>query len=70
MSNVPDFACRWLISHANVVVGWIFNVTYSVGLVYCSSWLVVNVAPEAAGAGVSEVMAYLNGIFMPKASAI
>lgn len=27
---------------------------------------VVNVAPEAGGAGVAEVMAYLNGCFMPK----
>lgn len=39
---------------------------FSLGLVYGSTWLVVNVAPEAGGAGVSEVMAYLNGVFIPK----
>lgn len=30
---------------------------------------VVNVAPEAGGAGVAEVTAYLNGCFMPKVGA-
>jgi hypothetical protein len=45
-----------------------FNITFSLALVYASTWLVVNLAPEAAGAGVSEIMAYLNGCFMPKAS--
>ena len=60
--------CRWLLSHTHVVVGWLFNISFSLGLVYCSTWLVVHVAPEAGGAGVAEVMAYLNGCFMPKAS--
>lgn len=57
---------RWLLAHTNVFVGWLFNVTYSLGLVFASTWLVVNKAPEAAGAGVAEVMAYLNGCFMSK----
>ena len=57
---------RWLLSHTHVVVGWLFNIAFSLGLVYCSTWLVVHVAPEAGGAGVAEVMAYLNGCFMPK----
>jgi len=42
-----------------------FNVSFSLALVYGSTWLVVHVAPEAAGAGVSEVMAYLNGCDIP-----
>lgn len=52
---------RWLLGHTHIILGWMFNVTYSLGLVYASTWLVVNIAPEAGGAGVSEVMAYLNG---------
>lgn len=56
----------WLLSHTHVTVGWLFNITFSLALVYASTWLVVNVAPEAGGAGVAEVMAYLNGCFMPK----
>lgn len=86
-----------------------FNITFSLALVYVSTWLVVNVAPEvgahccaaaglccggggegcggcssqtfskmlpclaaqpqAGGAGVAEVMAYLNGCFIPKVGA-
>lgn len=57
---------RWLLSHTHVVVGWLFNISFSLALVYTSTWLVVNVAPEAAGAGVAEVTAYLNGCFVPK----
>lgn len=56
---------RWLLAHTNVVFGWLFNVSFSLGLVYASTWLVVNVAPEAAGGGVAEVTAYLNGCFIP-----
>ena len=56
---------RWLLGHAHISIGWAFNVSYSLMLVYASTWLVVNIAPEAAGAGVAEVMAYLNGCSMP-----
>jgi H+/Cl- antiporter ClcA len=47
-----------------------FNITFSLALVYTSTWLVVNVAPEAGGAGVAEVTAYLNGCFLPKVSCL
>uniref|UniRef100_A0A1D2A2N7 Chloride channel protein n=1 Tax=Auxenochlorella protothecoides TaxID=3075 RepID=A0A1D2A2N7_AUXPR len=57
---------RWLLTHTHVILSWIFNLSYSLGLVYCSTWLVVNIAPEAAGAGVAEVSAYLNGCNIPK----
>ena len=56
---------RWLLGHAHISVGWLFNVSYSLVLVYAATWLVVNIAPEASGAGVAEVMAYLNGCSMP-----
>lgn len=58
--------CRWLIAHANLFVAWLFNVLYSSALVYLSTWTVVNIAPQAAGAGVAEVTAYLNGCNLPK----
>lgn len=57
---------RWLLTHTHVIVSWVFNLSYSLGLVFCSTWLVVNIAPEAAGAGVAEVSAYLNGCSIPK----
>ena len=40
----------WLLAHTHVVVGWMFNITFSLALVYASTWLVVNVAPEVGGA--------------------
>lgn len=33
-------ACSWLLSHTHVVVGWMFNITFSLALVYTSTWLV------------------------------
>lgn len=59
---------RWLIAHAGLFTAWLFNVIYSTALVYLSTWVVVNVAPEAGGAGVAEVTAYLNGCNLPKVS--
>lgn len=55
--------------HANLFVAWMFNVLYSSALVYLSTWTVVNIAPQAGGAGVAEVTAYLNGCNLPKARA-
>lgn len=55
---------RWLLAHTHITIGWMFNMIYSLALVYASTWLVVNIAPQAAGAGVAEVMAYLNGCNM------
>lgn len=30
----------WLLSHTHVIVGWVFNITFSLALVYASTWLV------------------------------
>ena len=54
--------------HANIGVAWLFNMVYSLALVFGSTWMVVNWAPQAAGAGVAEVMAYLNGCMLPHVS--
>ena len=60
--------CRWLILHANLGVAWLFNMVYSLVLVFLATWTVVTIAPQAAGAGVAEVTAYLNGCNLPKVS--
>jgi chloride channel 7 len=57
---------RWLILHGNMFVAWLFNATLAVSLAALASALVVGVAPAAAGSGVPEVMAYLNGVAMPR----
>ena len=64
-SFIKYHGTRWLLAHTHVILGWMFNVSFSLALVYGSTWLVVNIAPEAGGAGVSEVMAYLNGCDLP-----
>jgi len=57
---------RWLILHTNMVVAWLFNTTASLALVAASSAACLHYAPAAIGSGVPEVMAYLNGVMMPK----
>ena len=66
MSAFVESSCRWLIRHTNLFVAWLFNVVYSLALVFISTWSVVTIAPQAGGAGVAEVMAYLNGCQLPK----
>ncbi len=58
--------CRFLILHTNLFCAWMFNMAYSCALVLLSTWCVVTKAPQAGGAGVAEVMAYLNGCQIPK----
>ncbi|KAK9804251.1 hypothetical protein WJX72_003440 [[Myrmecia] bisecta] len=65
-ANVKYVTVRWLLAHTNLFVAWLFNMVYSLALVFASTWAVVMWAPQAAGAGVAEVMAYLNGCSLPK----
>lgn len=57
---------RWLLLHTNLFVAWLFNSVISLLLVAGSSALVVGMAPAAVSSGVPEVMAYLNGVLLPK----
>ena len=57
---------RYIIAK-NVGLAWLFNVTYSLALVAISAASVLWLCPAAAGSGVPEVMAYLNGCSLPKA---
>lgn len=61
---------RFLIQHTNLFVAWLFNLIYSMALVFVSTWCVVFKAPQAAGAGVAEVMAFLNGCQLPRVSSL
>ena len=60
-------AVTWLLARAGLGAAWAFSLAFSVALAAAAAWPVVAVAPQAAGAGVAEVMAYLNGCAMPKA---
>lgn len=46
----------------NIVWGWVFFTAVSTALAFIAATLVVNVAPEAVGPGVTELMSYLNGV--------
>ena len=59
---------RYIISK-NVGLAWLFNVSYSLALVAISAGSVLWICPAAAGSGVPEVMAYLNGCHIPKVRA-
>jgi MFS family permease len=44
----------------------LLGVLWSAALAAAAAWPVYAIAPQAAGAGVAEVMAYLNGCVVPK----
>jgi len=56
---------RYIIAQ-NVGLAWLFNVSFSLLLVGISAASVLWISPAAAGSGVPEVMAYLNGCSIPK----
>ena len=57
---------RTLLRHKWVGVAWLFNACFSIGLVAASAHVVLRWAPAAAGSGVPEVMAQLNGCKLPR----
>ena len=57
---------RRLLRHKWVGVAWLFNALFSVALVAASAHVVLRWAPAAAGSGVPEVMAQLNGCRLPR----
>jgi hypothetical protein len=66
MSELKFGVSRWLILHTNMGVAWLWAASYAVTLAAGSSALIVWLAPAAVGSGIPEVMAYLNGVMMPK----
>eukprot|EP01012_Entosiphon_sulcatum_P007737 TRINITY_DN14025_c0_g1_i2.p1 TRINITY_DN14025_c0_g1~~TRINITY_DN14025_c0_g1_i2.p1 ORF type:complete len:831 (+),score=165.20 TRINITY_DN14025_c0_g1_i2:34-2526(+) len=59
LSDGPD-------AYGDVALAFLFTLSYNVSLVLLASVPVVFIQPVAAGSGVPEVMAYLNGIRLPK----
>lgn len=57
---------RTLLRHKWVGVAWLFNACFSIALVAASAHVVLRWAPAAAGSGVPEVMAQLNGCKLPR----
>jgi len=49
-----------------VALAWLVDSVYSMGLIGLSAEVVLRWAPEAAGSGVPEVMAHLNGVVLPR----
>ena len=67
LSTVKYQTTRWLLYYTrSLFVSWVWNVAVSTTLVYASAWLVVTVAPDAAGSGVPHLIAYLNGCDVPR----
>lgn len=56
-----------LVAHGNVFIGYLVNIFFAVGYVAVAAYCVVWVEPAAAGSGIPEAKAYLNGV---KASSI
>lgn len=53
-SKLDVFVClvlprSWLLSHTHVIIGWVFNITFSLALVYASTWLVRRVRVQCQG---------------------
>ncbi len=67
LSTIKYQTTRWLLHYTRLLfVSWVWNVSFSLALVYASAWLVVNIAPDAAGSGVPHLIAYLNGCDVPR----
>jgi chloride channel 7 len=67
LSTVKYQTTRWLLHYTRLLfVSWVWNVSFSLALVYASTWIVVNIAPDAAGSGVPQLIAYLNGYVLSR----
>ena len=66
LSDLKFDTLRDLLNRKQVFVAWLFSTTYSGALVFLASYPVAYFAPAAGGSGVPDVMAYLNGINVPK----
>lgn len=66
LSGFRLWVARAASRHDIVGVAWLFNVSYSCGLVALASFLVLHYAPAAQGSGVPETIGYLNGVHIPR----
>ena len=66
LSDIKYATLRRLLSRRQLFLAWFFNTVYSGALAFMAAYPVAHVGPAAAGSGVPEVMAYLNGCNVPK----
>ena len=66
LSDLKFDTLRDLLNRRQVFVAWLFSTTYSGALVFLAAYPVAYFAPAAGGSGVPDVMAYLNGIDVPR----
>jgi chloride channel 7 len=69
MHALSDFkyaTLRHLLSQRQLFLAWLFSTVYGGALAFAAAYPVAYIAPAAAGSGVPEVMAYLNGCNIPK----
>ena len=65
MSYAKFAAAAWLLKHS-LVASFLFYLACNVALIAVASVLTVYWAPGAAGSGIPEVKAYLNGVDLPE----
>ena len=66
LSDLKFDTLRDLLNRRQVFLAWVFSTTYSGALVFLAAYPVAYFAPAAGGSGVPDVMAYLNGIDVPR----
>ena len=66
LSDLKFDTLRDLLNRKQVFLAWVFSTTYSGALVFLAAYPVAYFAPAAGGSGVPDVMAYLNGIDVPR----
>lgn len=66
LTDLKYATLKHLLSRRQLFLAWLFSTVYSGALAFAAAYPVAYVAPAAAGSGVPEVMAYLNGCNVPK----
>jgi chloride channel 7 len=59
------FAATFAVMRHSYILGFLLYVLFNGALVFSSVYIVTQFAPAAAGSGIPEIKAYLNGIDTP-----
>ncbi|CAG9463089.1 unnamed protein product [Pedinophyceae sp. YPF-701] len=66
LSSIRVVGARSIAQSAGLLPAWAYSVGVSAAMALVASHVVVRYAPESAGPGVPEIMAYLNGCALPR----
>ena len=58
------FAATFAVMKHSYILGLIIYVAFNGALVFSSVYIITQFAPAAAGSGIPEIKAYLNGIYV------